>query len=79
MSLIWILAVFVVVILLLLVCLLLLCLGAYIYYKRQEEKILMDESIFDHPYMIARPLGAYEMQEELLKLGKRGRGKPSSE
>ena len=79
MSLIWLLAVFVVVLLLLLLCILLLCLGAYIYYKRQEEKILMDESIFDHPYMIARPLGAYEMQEELLKFGKRGRGKPSSE
>ncbi|KAI6653485.1 hypothetical protein LOD99_3381 [Oopsacas minuta] len=76
-SLVWLIILFIVLIVLILACMLLLCLGAYIYYKWQEEKLLIDETIFEHPYMIARPLGAYEMQEELRKLGKRGRGKAS--
>ena len=75
----WLVILFIVVILLLLALILSLCLGAYIYYKRQEEKILMDDTIFEHPYMIARPLGAYEMQQELRKLGKRSQAQPTSE
>ena len=75
----WLVILFIVVILLLLALIPSLCLGAYIYYKRQEEKILMDDTIFDHPYTIARPLGAYEIQQELKVLRKRSRAKPTSE